>query len=546
MRNPILPGFHADSSICRKGDDYYLAVSSFEWFPGIPIYHSRDLKHWELLTHGITDDREADLLKLPSAKGIWAPCLTWCEQEGLFYLTYSVMHSMNARYFDVDNFVKTAPEITGPWSETVYLHSAGFDASMFHDTDGRKYVVALDWETRETYEKPGAICLMEYDPRQKKVVGPMKRIYTGGTERGCIEGPHLTKRGDWYYLMCAEGGTGYAHAVTMARSASVWGPYEPDPQNPIVTSVPGDFNERQDWDHLKPRYFNAVSYLQKSGHGSYVDTPLGETYLVHLCARPFRPELRCTLGRETAMQKMTWTGDGWLRMADGGNLARAEFEPSRLPEVCWPEPPVQDDFDGPALARCYYAPRWAPERFATLADGALYLRGQESLCSLNKTSLLARKLTSVETTVTTRMQFCPTSFHHSAGLVLYYDNMDYAYLELYREEEGCPAMLRVRRLQNGVRTESAGVVVPEQPLYLRLTVLGRSTQFSWSADGQEYRLVGPVLDTSEFSDEYCQYGEFTGAFVGLACEDSLLHQASAKFDFFRYEAHPENDEAYFL
>ena len=456
------------------------------------------------------------------------------------------MHSMNARYFDVDNFVKTAPEITGPWSEPVYLHSAGFDASMFHDTDGRKYVVALDWETRETYEKPGAICLMEYDPRQKKVVGPMKRIYTGGTHRGCIEGPHLTKRGDWYYLMCAEGGTGYAHAVTMARSASVWGPYEPDPQNPIVTSVPGDFNERQDWDHLKPRYFNAVSYLQKSGHGSYVDTPLGETYLVHLCARPFRPELRCTLGRETAMQKMTWTGDGWLRMADGGNLARAEFEPSRLPEVCWPEPPVQDDFDGPALARCYYAPRWAPERFATLADGALYLRGQESLCSLNKTSLLARKLTSVETTVTTRMQFCPTSFHHSAGLVLYYDNMDYAYLELYREEEGCPAMLRVRRLQNGVRTESAGVVVPEQPLYLRLTVLGRSTQFSWSADGQEYRLVGPVLDTSEFSDEYCQYGEFTGAFVGLACEDSLLHQASAKFDFFRYEAHPENDEAYFL
>ena len=119
-------------------------------------------------------------------------------------------------------------------------------------------------------------------------------------------------------------------------------------------------------------------------------------------------------------------------------------------------------------------------------------------------------------------------------------------LELYREEEGCPAMLRVRRLQNGVRTESAGVVVPEQPLYLRLTVLGRSTQFSWSADGQEYSLVGPVLDTSEFSDEYCQYGEFTGAFVGLACEDSLLHQARAKFDFFRYEAHPENDEAYFL
>ncbi len=122
--------------------------------------------------------------------------------------------------------------------------------------------------------------------------------------------------------------------------------------------------------------------------------------------------------------------------------------------------------------------------------------------------------------------------------------MNYAYLELYREEEDRPAMLRVRRLENGVRTESAGVEVPEQWLYLRLTVSGRKSRFSWSADGQEYRPAGPVLDTSEFSDEYCRYGEFTGAFVGLACEDSLLHRACAVFDFFRYEAHPEQDEAH--
>lgn len=239
MRNPILPGFHADSSICRKGDDYYLAVSSFEWFPGIPIYHSRDLKHWELLTHGITDDREADLLKLPSAKGIWAPCLTWCEQEGLFYLTYSVMHSMNARYFDVDNFVKTAPEITGPWSEPVYLHSAGFDASMFHDTDGRKYVVALDWETRETYEKPGAICLMEYDPRQKKVVGPMKRIYTGGTDRGCIEGPHLTKRGTGTTLCVPRAGPAMPTPSPWQGPPRCGAPMSPTRRIPLSLRSPG-------------------------------------------------------------------------------------------------------------------------------------------------------------------------------------------------------------------------------------------------------------------------------------------------------------------
>ena len=142
--------------------------------------------------------------------------------------------------------------------------------------------------------------------------------------------------------MCAEGGTGYNHCVTMGRAKNVWGPYEKDPMNPIVTSVPGESNERKDPDHLKPKYFNPDSVLQKSGHGSYVELPTGEVYLVHLCARPFVPELRCTLGRETAIQKMKWTKDGWLRMADGTNLAKIEVEESTLPEqeLQWymPEP----------------------------------------------------------------------------------------------------------------------------------------------------------------------------------------------------------------
>ena len=161
IHNPIFKGFNPDPCICRKGDDYYIAVSTFEWMPGIPVYHSKDMKNWELYTHVLTDDEEVDLKKLPSAKGIWAPCLTYCEQEDLFYVVYGVMNSMNARYFDVDNYVITAKDIRGPWSKPVYLHSAGFDASMFHDDDGRKWVVSLEWETREGYEKPGAICMIE-------------------------------------------------------------------------------------------------------------------------------------------------------------------------------------------------------------------------------------------------------------------------------------------------------------------------------------------------------------------------------------------------
>lgn len=144
-----------------------------------------------------------DLKKLPSAKGIWAPCLTYCEADDLFYVIYGVMNSMNARYFDVDNFLITAKDLKGPWSKPVYLHSTGFDASMFHDTNGRKYIVALDWETRLSYEKPGPINIVEYAPSEKKIIGMPKPFWHGGTDRGCVEAPHLTKHGDYYYIMCA-------------------------------------------------------------------------------------------------------------------------------------------------------------------------------------------------------------------------------------------------------------------------------------------------------------------------------------------------------
>ncbi len=164
--------------------------------------------------------------------------------------------------------------------------------------------MALEWETRADYEKPGPTCIMEYDPKIKQVVGMPRRIWRGGTDRGCIEAPHLTKRGDYYYIMCAEGGTGYYHSVTTGRFKNLFGPNTPDPCNPILTSSPGSTNERADWNHLKTRYYNPGSKLQKSGHASYVDLPNGETWLVHLTSRPFVPELRCTLGRETAIQKM--------------------------------------------------------------------------------------------------------------------------------------------------------------------------------------------------------------------------------------------------
>ena len=535
--NPILPGCNPDPSICRKGGDFYLAVSSFEWFPGVPVYHSRDLKHWELYANALSDPEALDLRGLPSAKGVWAPCLTYCEEDDLFYLVYGVMHSMNARYFDISNYLITAKDPAGPWSRPVYLHSMGFDASMFHDTDGRKYVVALEWETRAEYEKPGPISIMEYDPVQKRVTGRPKRIWRGGTDRGCLEAPHLTRRGKYYYLMCAEGGTGYYHSVTMARSESVFGPYEPDPLGPVLTSNTERHDERKDTDHLKPRYYNPACSLQKAGHGSYVDLPNGESWLVHLCARPFTPELRCTLGRETAIEKMRWTKDGWLRKYSGNPLPEEFAEESSLPETLMPEIPSFDDFDDPEPGLWYYAPRISPKSFVDLTSrpGWARLRGQESGCSLHEVSLLARKLTSLRACATAKMDFTPEYYQHSAGLILYYDNMNFFYLEkTFSEEHGGP-VLQLLQLENGRRAEYPGHIVPLRSggsVWLRARIRGRQTQFFWSGDGEQYQAIGPVLDTSLLSDEYSEYGEFTGTFVGITCADRLLHEKTADFDFF--------------
>ena len=358
---------------------------------------------------------------------------------------------------------------------------------------------ALEPDRYDMIVTPALYCVSA--PEKQQIIGYPKRIWRGGTDRGCIEAPHLTKHDGWYYIMCAEGGTGYNHCVTMGRSRNVWGPYEKDPENPILTSAPGVSYEREDPDHLKPKYYNPDSILQKSGHGSYVETPDGEVYLFYHTARPFVPELRCTLGRETAVQKMRWTEDGWLRM-DEGNLARVETVESSLPECPMPKIPDFDDFDSGELGNWYYAPRIMPQSFADVKarPGYVRIRGQEARTSLNRVSILARKLTSVYARITTKMEFEPEVYQHSAGLIIYYDNMNYVNLRKYYSETlGGPA-LSVVQLENGRKTEYNDwrVPAPEGAVWMRLYVEGRKTWFEWSADGKDYRKTGPDFDFFEY------------------------------------------------
>ncbi|MGN0242871.1 MAG: glycoside hydrolase family 43 protein [Lachnospiraceae bacterium] len=526
IQNPILPGFNPDPCICRRGDDYYIAVSSFEWIPGLPIYHSKDLKNWRLLTHVLGNELADSFTRVQASNGIWAPCLTWCEEDGLFYMTYTIMNSMHGGCDDLNNYVVTAPDIMGPWSEPVYLHSAGFDPSMFHDDDGRKWVVCLEWESRMNHYKPGYICIVEYDPVAKKTLGLPKRILKGGSDRGWVEGPHIYKRKGVYYLLCAEGGTFYNHCTTMCRSHRVDGDYVADPANPILTAT------------NKLNLIDPTLPLQKAGHSSVIETQNGEVYAVFHAGRPFLPEKRSPLGRETCIQKMEWSEDGWLRIAGNNGRIISESTPAPdLPECQWDTIPERNDFNQTELPIYYYAPRRGLDTFTSLTERPGYLRihGCDSLTSIDKVSLVAKKLTSLHMTVTTKVDFAPMRYQHEAGLTLYYNNLNYFYLKKYYSDDLQSEALMLVIMEKGKRmdrVETETAVPSNQEVYLRMVIDGRSTFFYWSLDGTHYERIGDVYQTTLLSDEECVGGQgFTGTFVGMVCCDYLMHDRYADFSF---------------
>ena len=298
ITNPILPGFNPDPSICRVGEDYYIATSTFEWYPGVQIHHSRDLVNWTLVKRPLDRASQLDMRGNPDSCGIWAPCLS--HADGLFWLVYTDVKRYSG-FKDTHNYIVTAPSIDGPWSDPIHINSSGFDPSLFHDTDGRKYFMNMYWNQRA--EAPGGhqvtpsflgILLQEWDAQSGRLVGEPKNVFRG-SYLGLVEGPHVFKRNGWYYMTLAEGGTGYNHAVTMARSRSIWGPYEMHPRVHLMTS-----KDTPD------------APLQRVGHGQYVETPDGEVYHTHLCSRPLPGTRLSPLGRETAIQKCVWRDDDWL------------------------------------------------------------------------------------------------------------------------------------------------------------------------------------------------------------------------------------------
>ncbi|MDF2960793.1 MAG: XynB2 [Paenibacillus sp.] len=519
ISNPVLKGFNPDPSILRVGEDYYIATSTFEWFPGVQIHHSKDLVHWRLITRPLNRISQLNMEGELNSGGVWAPCLSY--DNGVFYLIYTDVKSRKGAFKDTHNYLVTANDIMGPWSEPVFLNSSGFDPSLFHDEDGRKWLVNMLWDHRKGKNKFAGIVLQEYSVEQQKLIGPVTNIFKG-TELKLTEGPHLYKREGFYYLMTAEGGTQYNHAVTMARATSIDGPYEVDPQNPILTSAGQPGLE-----------------LQKAGHGSLVETHTGEWYLAHLCGRPVK-DIYCNLGRETALQRCYWTDDHWLRAGEG-NAPQANVQaPSIEPFVFEPDPAL-DDFDQPELGVNWNTLRIPPDpSWLSLTErpGFLRLRGMESMSSLHRQSLVARRQQAFNCEAETVVEFEPEHFQQMAGLIWYYDTEDYVYLRITRHEE-LGKCLGIIQSVKGVYDELLDQDVPLQEgrrCKLKAVVMREWLQFSYAAEGEQWKPIGPQIDISHLSDDYADYIRFTGTFIGICVQDLSGTRKHADFDSFQYSS----------
>ncbi|KAL2867457.1 glycoside hydrolase family 43 protein [Aspergillus lucknowensis] len=523
VRNPIIPGFNADPSILRVGDDYYIATSTFEWYPGVQIYHSKDLANWDLVIRPLDRKSQLDMRGAPDSCGIWAPCLT--HDGDKFWLVYTYVTRKDGSFKDAHNYIVHAPSVEGPWSDPIYANSSGFDPSLFHDDDGRKWFVNMLWDHRKRPRSFAGIALQEFDPVAGKLVGPWKNIFKG-SELDLVEGPHLYKRNGWYYLLTAEGGTAYEHACTLVRSRDVWGPYETHPQTHILTSKDTPF-----------------AALQRAGHGDIVDTPDGKTYLVHLTGRPVGQRRRCVLGRECAIQEAYWGEDDWLYVKGG------------------PVPSLYVDLPGARIESNYWAEhhytfkdglhkdfQWlrTPEtnRIFSVADGTLSLIGRESIGSWFEQALVARRQTHFSYDAETVIDYAPTNERQFAGLVAYYCRYNFFYLAVTAHADG-------QREINIFRSEASypegkldtpapePIQIPnEGKVKLGVSIRGGLTlQFFYALEGQEMQKVGPVFDASILSDEcggHLAHGSFTGAFVGMACSDVNGTALPAKFDYLTY------------
>ncbi len=533
IKNPILKGFNADPSIVRVDDTYYIACSTFEWWPGIQIHESKDLVHWKLITHPLNEKRLLDMTGNPDSGGIWAPDLSYCD--GKFYLIYTDVKVTDGAYKDCTNYLITASSIYGPWSDPITLNTAGFDASLFHDDNGKKYLLNQYWDPRPHHHPFYGIMCTEFSEKEGKLVGKPWIIYKGTNEK-LTEGPHIYKKDGYYYLFVAQGGTTYMHQERVARSKSLYEEFDTMPGVPFLTAYDAPFHE-----------------IQKLGHGSLVETQEGEWYFVHLMSRPLHhaweshidPRGWCPLGRETGIQKVEWKEDEWPYIVGGHNGRLYVEDPKGIDkyeyEETWSD---KEDFDTNDLNVNFQNLRIPlDENIMTLKEKPGYLRlyGQQSLMSTFVQAHLARRWQDFYFESETKVEYNPTNFQQIAGMSCYYNTQNWTCIGVTWEEEYGKSIHVIETDRGKTRYVFGDKAIPVpkdvREVFFKVKVDGIQYQYYYSFDGKNWNDTNIMFDSAKLSDEYIKEvydAAFTGAFVGMFNVDGSGSHIPADFDYLVY------------
>jgi xylan 1,4-beta-xylosidase len=505
--NPILQGFYPDPSVVRVGRDYYLVNSTFAWFPGIPVWHSRDLVNWTQIGNAIDRPSQLHLQGMGMGGGVFAPDISW--HGGRFYIVNTCVGCGG-------NFVITARAAAGPWSDPVWLPEIdGIDPSLFFDDDGSAWMLNNGPpQGTPRYDGHRAIWIQQFDPTRLKLLGPRRVLVDGGVhpERKpiWIEGPHIFRKDGLYYLIAAEGGTEENHSEVVFRSDKITGPYLPAPANPILTQrdLPADRPEP----------------ITSTGHASFVRTQHGDWWAMFLGVRPYDSAGNFNTGRETFLLPVRWQG-GWPRITRAGE--RVPWVSLRPHLQGGPKPAMptrggfalRDEFSTPALSPYWMTLRDFKEKSWRIADGALQLDAREdALGQLGNPSLLARRQQHLNAVATTRLSFMPQSDLAEAGMVAL-QNDEYWYFLAVGRENG-KRVVRLRR-RAGKEEPAQGTVLAREPLplkagapvHLRIEARGPTYDFAWSADGRHWHTLVRNVDGTVLSTK--RAGGFVGAVFGL-------------------------------
>ncbi len=514
--NPILPGFAPDPSLCKVGDDFYLATSSFAYYPGIPIHHSRDLVHWELVGNALDRPSQLPLAGKKHSHGIFAPCIRF--HEGLFYLTCTVVP-------EPGNFVITAKDPAGPWSEPQWLRDApGIDPSLFFDDDGRAwYVGTRPAPEGEAYFGNWEVWLREFDLKALTLTGESRGLWRGALRDAVWpEGPRLYKKDGSYYLLIAEGGTAHHHAVTVAHADRVTGPYAGNPGNPILTH----------------RHFGLDFPIVNVGHADLVEASPGEWWMSLLASRPYGGRFS-NLGRETFLCPVSWE-EGWPVASPGRGRLESSYPAPGLPERAFPPRPERDDFDGEALDPEWVFLRTPPlEPFHSLAERKGHLRlklRSPSMTGQENPSCALIRQRDMSFDAATAVEFRPAAPGEAAGLVIM-QNEDWQFrFEVVMAGEGVAvrAVAREGGVERVIGERAVGGAGSGQlRIELRLEARGQSLSFFCGPEGSARDPVALGADGTILSAE--RAGGFVGACLGLfATSNGAPSSNVADFGWFEY------------